>query len=100
MKKVIISCLFVLLFLASVAQADRPIQKILSLGQSAIDRIGANDRGQFIAYDGQYATIRMYQRGYSTIRIYKDKPAYVYISNIVVKMQYDGSSDLRISYEK
>jgi hypothetical protein len=99
MKKMIISCLFVLLCSVLPVQAEMPIQKILSLGQYTMDGFGVNYDGQFIAYDGQCATIRR-QLGYGTVRICKDRPAHVYIFNTVVKMQYDGGSDLRISYEK
>ena len=72
----------------------KTIQKTLSLGQYV-----ENNNGQFVAYDGKYATI-LKKNNSGAVRICKGLPAYVYLGSVIIKMQYNGHSVVHISYQK
>ena len=99
MKKIVISCLFILSCCVS-AQARETIQKTLSLGEYAIDGFGSMNIGQFVAYDGECATILRYFRE-GTVRVCKGPATHVYLSeSYIVRMQYDGNFTVYVSYIK
>jgi len=98
MKKMVISwLLFVLLCCTSVVWAGGMKSKTISLGQWIFIR-GYVMTGQFVAYDGQCATIfRNYKVG--TVRVCKDLPAHIFLDSIstVVIVKYDGGSVVNVS---